>query len=40
MCNLHPYTIANSEEQYNRILSTEVDHVDMIGKDRGKYALE
>jgi hypothetical protein len=40
MCNLHPYTIANSEEQYNRILSTEVDHVDMIGKDRGKYAYE
>ncbi len=40
MCNLHPYTISSSEEQYNRILSKEVDHVDMIGKDRGKYAYE
>ena len=39
-CNLHPYTLANSDEQYKRILNTEVNHVDMIGKDAGKYAYE
>lgn len=39
-CNLHPYTLSNSDEQYERILHSEIDHVDIIGKDLGKYAYE
>jgi hypothetical protein len=37
-CHLHPYTIAESSENYAAIIDSQIDHVDIIGKDAGKYA--
>ena len=39
-CQLHPYTIAESEENYLSIINTQIDHVDTIGKDGGDYAYK
>ena len=40
ICKLHPFTIAESEENYQSIINTQLDFVDEIGKDGGKYAYE
>ncbi|MDP2235687.1 MAG: hypothetical protein Q8J88_04555 [Bacteroidales bacterium] len=39
-CQLHPYTIAESEENYSSIIDSQIDNVDAIGKDGGVYAYE
>lgn len=39
-CKLHPYTIAESNDTYESIINEQIDHVDLIGKDGGKYAYE
>lgn len=39
-CNLHPYTIAESNDTYNAIIKDQIDHVDAIGKDSSQYAYE
>jgi hypothetical protein len=39
-CNLHPYTIAESQDAYDVIINDQIDHVDVIGKDGGKFAYE
>lgn len=39
-CNLHPYTIAESNDTYNAIINDQIDHVDVIGKDGSQYAYE
>jgi len=39
-CHLQPYTIAESEENYKEIINSQIDHVDSIGKDAGKYAYQ
>lgn len=39
-CKLHPYTITESESLYNQIVNNQIDHVNMIGTDGGKYAYE
>lgn len=39
-CQLHPFTIAESEEKYSSITDSQIDHVDSIGKDKGVYAYE
>jgi hypothetical protein len=38
ICQLHPYTIAESERVYNDILNHHLDQVDAIGGDGGQYA--
>ena len=37
-CQLHPYTIAESQATYSEILDTQIDNVEAIGKDGGTYA--
>lgn len=37
-CQLHPYTIAESQTVYSSIINSQIDHVDAIGKDGGAYA--
>jgi hypothetical protein len=39
-CQLHPYTIAESENSYSSLLTNQIDHVDVLGIDAGKYAYE
>lgn len=39
-CWLHPYTIAESEENYRRIVDSQIDHTESIGKDAGEYAYQ
>ncbi len=39
-CQLHPYTIAESEKNYLAIIDSQIDHVDAIGRDGGSYAYE
>jgi len=39
-CNLHPYTIAELEENYTKIISNQLDNLDAIGKDGGQYSYE
>ena len=39
-CKLHPYTISESNSTYNTIINKQLNHVDMIGKDSGKYAYD
>lgn len=38
-CQLHPYTIAESETVYSSIVNSQIDNVDAIGKDGGAYAF-
>jgi hypothetical protein len=37
-CQLHPYTIAESQTVYSSIINSHIDNVDAIGKDGGAYA--
>lgn len=37
-CQLHPYTIAESQIAYSSIINSQIDNVDAIGKDGGAYA--
>lgn len=37
---LHPYTIAESEQEYQNIIDHQIDHVDAIGRDARDYAYE
>ncbi len=37
-CQLHPYTIAESQTVYSSIINSQIDNVDAIGKDGGAYA--
>lgn len=37
-CQLHPYTIAESQIAYSSIINSQIDNVDEIGKDGGAYA--
>lgn len=37
-CQLHPYTIAESEIVYSTIINSQIDNVDAIGRDGGAYA--
>lgn len=39
-CQLHPYTIAESQTVYSSIINSQIDNVDAIGKDGGAYAYE
>ncbi|MCD4741590.1 MAG: hypothetical protein K8R67_03765 [Desulfobacteraceae bacterium] len=39
-CHLHPYTIAESEDLYEKIINEQIDHADTIGKDGGQFAYE
>ena len=39
-CQLHPFTIAESETLYSSILDNQVNNLDVIGRDGGKYAYE
>lgn len=39
-CQLHPYTIAESDINYSSIIDSQIDHVDAIGRDSGIYAYE
>lgn len=39
-CNLHPYTIAESNDRYTSIINNQIDHVNTIGIDAGQYAYE
>lgn len=39
-CKLHPYTIAESEEEYHLILDDHIDKVDVMGKSTGEYAYK
>lgn len=39
-CQLHPYTIAESEHVYKRIINEQIDNVSVIGLDAGGYAYE
>jgi len=39
-CQLHPYTIAESEENYLSIVDSQIDNVDTIGKDGGNFAYK
>lgn len=39
-CQLHPYTIAESEEVYSAIIRDQIDSVDVIGRDGARYAYE
>ncbi|MDP2947637.1 MAG: hypothetical protein Q8N88_05995 [Nanoarchaeota archaeon] len=39
-CQLHPYTIAESESNYKSIINYQIDSVDAIGKDGSIYAYE
>lgn len=39
-CKLHPYTIAESEAEYNLIVNEQLDRTDVLGKSIGKYAYE
>ena len=38
LCNLHPYTIAESDEMYSTIINQQLDLTDIAGKDTGNYA--
>lgn len=38
ICNLHPYTIAESESIYSSIIDNHIDNVDAIGRDGGQFA--
>jgi len=40
LCNLHPYTIAESESEYRNIIDHQIDHVDAIGRDGAIYSYE
>lgn len=40
LCQLHPYTIAESEDEYSSIIQSQIDYVDVIGKDGGQYAYD
>ena len=37
-CQLHPYTIAESQTVYSSIINSQIDNIDAIGKDGGAYA--
>lgn len=37
-CNLHPYTIAESPEEFEDIVESRIDLTDVIGKFRGNHA--
>jgi hypothetical protein len=39
-CKLHPYTIAESNNRYQAIIDNQIDHVDVIGQDGGRYAYD
>lgn len=39
-CQLHPYTIAESDIYYSSIIDSQIDHVDAIGRDSSVYAYE
>lgn len=40
LCQLHPYTIAESDDVYQDIINTQIDNADVIGKDAATYAYE
>ncbi|WP_157830626.1 hypothetical protein [Aeromonas sobria] len=40
LCQLHPYTIAESEHAYRKIINEQIDNANVIGLDAGKYAYE
>jgi len=40
LCQLHPYTIAESEENYLSIINSQIDCVDTIGRDGGNFAYK
>jgi hypothetical protein len=40
LCNLHPYTIAESEEITYEIIDNNINFVDSIGKHAGNFAYE
>ncbi|MBY7729711.1 hypothetical protein JHW46_04995 [Vibrio splendidus] len=37
---LHPYTVAESDQEYRNIIDNQIDHADAIGKDAGNYAYD
>lgn len=39
-CKLHPFTIAESESVFSSLINDQIDHVDVIGRDGGKYAYD
>ncbi|MGR3179019.1 MAG: hypothetical protein ACUZ8E_13280 [Candidatus Anammoxibacter sp.] len=39
-CNLHPYTLAESEKNYTSILNNQIENTEAIGRDGGQYAYE
>ena len=39
-CKLNPYTIAESEDVFDKILNDQIDYTDMIGKAHGANAYE
>lgn len=40
ICKLHPYTIAESSENYERIISTQISHTDSMDKTTEDYAYQ
>ena len=40
ICNVHPYTIADSDDTFNDIINNQIDHVDSIGRDGAEYAYK
>lgn len=39
-CKLHPYTIAESKDVFAKIIESQIDKVDAIGKDGEDYAYD
>lgn len=39
-CQLHPYTIAESDSNYQSLVNNQIDIVDAIGRDSSNYAYE
>lgn len=40
ICHLHPYTITESKDRYNKIVDNHLDYTDLIGRSGGIYAYE
>lgn len=40
ICNLHPFTIAESNELYSSIIKNQIDNVDAIGRDTAEFAYD
>jgi hypothetical protein len=40
ICNLHPYTIAESKGVYSSIINTQIDKVESIGRDGEEFAYD